>query len=129
MLEQGEENIQLARQLYKCAVKADPSSERSWLVRVLLASHCPPHSCKALPSTQLQGTCKVVLSKVDAQLLPRHREPRNSLNTGGATPVVFRSIHHCQSWQRLQPNRSITPCTCMWRTLSALYRTIHYRPS
>ena len=32
MLEAGEGNIELARQLFKCAVKADPSSEMSWLV-------------------------------------------------------------------------------------------------
>ena len=32
VLEKGEGNIQLARQLFKCAVKADPASEASWLV-------------------------------------------------------------------------------------------------
>lgn len=33
VLEAEDGNIQLARQLFKCAVKADPSSEPSWLVR------------------------------------------------------------------------------------------------
>jgi hypothetical protein len=65
VLEQGEGNIQLARQLYKCAVKADPSSERSWLVRVLAAPHCP--------LLHLQGPCKVMLSGFDAQPSPRQR--------------------------------------------------------
>ena len=32
MLEAGEGNLELARQLFKCAVKADPSSETTWLV-------------------------------------------------------------------------------------------------
>ena len=92
VLEQGEQNIQLARQLYKCAVKADPSSERSWLVRVLLDSHCPPHKCKALPSSQLQGTCKAMWSHFDASLLPRQEKLRNCLNMGGARPVVSRTL-------------------------------------
>ena len=35
VLECGEGNTELARQLFKCAVKADPSSEASWLVRAL----------------------------------------------------------------------------------------------
>ncbi len=34
---QGEGNIQLARQLFKCAVKADSTSEASWLVISLSA--------------------------------------------------------------------------------------------
>ena len=33
VLEAKAGNVQLARQLYKCAVKADPSSEAAWLVR------------------------------------------------------------------------------------------------
>ena len=32
MLERDEGNVQLARELLKCAVKADPRSEPSWLV-------------------------------------------------------------------------------------------------
>ena len=32
MLERDEGNVQLARELLKCAVKADPKSEPSWLV-------------------------------------------------------------------------------------------------
>ena len=39
MLEKGEGNIQLARQLFKCAVKADPASEASWLVSAIHALH------------------------------------------------------------------------------------------
>lgn len=34
VLEAADGNTQLARQLFKCAVKADPSSEPSWLVRM-----------------------------------------------------------------------------------------------
>ncbi len=34
VLEAEDGNIQLARQLFKCAVKADPGSEPSWLVRL-----------------------------------------------------------------------------------------------
>ncbi len=33
VLEAKAGNVQLARQLYKCAVRADPSSEAAWLVR------------------------------------------------------------------------------------------------
>ena len=35
VLEAADGNTQLARQLFRCAVKADPSSEPSWLVRTL----------------------------------------------------------------------------------------------
>jgi hypothetical protein len=35
MLERDEGNVQLARELLKCAVKADPKSEPSWLVSKL----------------------------------------------------------------------------------------------
>ena len=38
VLEAADGNTQLARQLFRCAVKADPGSEPSWLVRSLL---CP----------------------------------------------------------------------------------------
>ena len=41
VLEAGEGNLELARQLFKCAVKADPSSETTWLVSSpRLASDC-----------------------------------------------------------------------------------------
>ena len=33
MLEARAGNVALARQLFKCAVRADPASEKSWLVR------------------------------------------------------------------------------------------------
>ena len=33
MLEAQEGNLELARQMLKCAVKADPSSQQSWQVR------------------------------------------------------------------------------------------------
>ena len=36
VLEAADGNTHLARQLFRCAVKADPSSEPSWLVRSLL---------------------------------------------------------------------------------------------
>ena len=32
VLESQQGNVDLARQLFKCAVKADPASEASWLV-------------------------------------------------------------------------------------------------
>ena len=35
VLEAADGNTQLARQLFRCAVKADPSSEPSWLVRTI----------------------------------------------------------------------------------------------
>ena len=35
VLEAADGNTQLARQLFRCAVKADPSSEPSWLVRTV----------------------------------------------------------------------------------------------
>ena len=41
MLESQQSNIVLARQLFKCAVKADPTSEKSWLVRSKLFSLSP----------------------------------------------------------------------------------------
>ncbi len=44
MLEAGEGNIQLARQLFKCAVKADSTSEASWLVSALHALYILPLS-------------------------------------------------------------------------------------
>jgi len=37
VLEAGEGNVQLARQLFRCAVKANPASEASWLVSTLHA--------------------------------------------------------------------------------------------
>jgi len=50
VLEAGEGNVQLARQLFRCAVKANPASEASWLVSTLhakmgralarITSHC-----------------------------------------------------------------------------------------
>ena len=55
-LEAGEGNIELARQLFKCAVKADPYSEISWLVSVRHpASGCPGLGdiCQVL-----EGCCK-----------------------------------------------------------------------
>ncbi len=36
MLERDAGNPELARELFKCAVKADPKSEPSWLVRCCL---------------------------------------------------------------------------------------------
>lgn len=41
VLEAQQGNIGLARQLFKCAVKADPASEKSWLVRHPLRSPSP----------------------------------------------------------------------------------------
>ncbi len=40
VLEAQQGNIDLARQLFKCAVKADPTSEKSWLVRRELSPLC-----------------------------------------------------------------------------------------
>ena len=42
VLEAGEGNIQLARQLFKCAVKADSTSEASWLVSPFHPLHFAP---------------------------------------------------------------------------------------
>lgn len=47
VLEAGEGNIQLARQLFKCAVKADPASEASWLVSSLYPLHMLPLALRA----------------------------------------------------------------------------------
>jgi hypothetical protein len=47
VLESQQGNIDLARQLFKCAVKADPKSEASWLVSN--PSLTPPNLCLSCP--------------------------------------------------------------------------------
>lgn len=61
VLEAADGNTQLARQLFKCAVKADPSSEPSWLVRTPAPGW--PNTLMIASLSRPQHTCHSCLSR------------------------------------------------------------------